>query len=226
MKRNEGQVLRWTGVSEGGYVNDKEDPGGPTNKGVTQRVYDGWRRMNGMETRDVRFITREEADRIFIDQYFAPVWFDRLPSGLDYAMGDYAINSGPMRAVKDLQRCLVEMGHALAVDGHMGVITMSAVQQEDPAELVYALCHRRLAFMQSLAIWPRFKNGWTRRVMGEFHGAQEDDTGVIDRGMRMARDMQIIGAPKPASGKASAPEDHRARFDLMAIIRSLFKDAA
>ncbi len=32
-------VLRW----EGGYVNHPNDPGGATNKGVTQKVYDGWR---------------------------------------------------------------------------------------------------------------------------------------------------------------------------------------
>ena len=33
-------ILRW----EGGYVNHPADPGGATNKGVIQRVYDDWRK--------------------------------------------------------------------------------------------------------------------------------------------------------------------------------------
>ena len=34
-------------VHEGGYVNHPKDPGGPTNKGVTQRVYDACRKGKG-----------------------------------------------------------------------------------------------------------------------------------------------------------------------------------
>ena len=45
-------ILRW----EGGYVNHPADPGGATNKGVTQKVYDGWRVRQGAGARDVRQI--------------------------------------------------------------------------------------------------------------------------------------------------------------------------
>ncbi len=34
-------------VHEGGYVNHPKDPGGPTNKGVTQRVYEAYRKGKG-----------------------------------------------------------------------------------------------------------------------------------------------------------------------------------
>ena len=37
-------ILRW----EGGYVNHPADPGGATNKGVTQKVYDDWRERQGL----------------------------------------------------------------------------------------------------------------------------------------------------------------------------------
>lgn len=43
-------------VHEGGYVNHPKDPGGATNKGVTQRVYDGYRKRNGLPARSVKFI--------------------------------------------------------------------------------------------------------------------------------------------------------------------------
>ena len=36
-------VLRW----EGGFVHHPDDPGGATNQGVTQRVYDAWRAAEG-----------------------------------------------------------------------------------------------------------------------------------------------------------------------------------
>ena len=42
-------VLQW----EGGYVNHPNDPGGATNKGVTQKVYDAWRAKNGLPAREV-----------------------------------------------------------------------------------------------------------------------------------------------------------------------------
>ena len=50
-------ILRW----EGGYVNHPNDPGGPTNKGVTQKVYDAWRRRQGLPTCDVKLIEDQEA---------------------------------------------------------------------------------------------------------------------------------------------------------------------
>ena len=53
-------VLRW----EGGYVNHPADPGGATNKGVTQKVYDSWRKRQGLATRDVRQLEEAEMHAI------------------------------------------------------------------------------------------------------------------------------------------------------------------
>ena len=54
-------ALRW----EGGYVNHPADPGGATNKGVTQRAYDAWRVRRGQTKRDVRAITGAEVHAIY-----------------------------------------------------------------------------------------------------------------------------------------------------------------
>ena len=59
-------ILRW----EGGYVNHPADPGGATNKGVTQRVYDDWRVRRGMPARDVRQITDGEVHAIYEAGYW------------------------------------------------------------------------------------------------------------------------------------------------------------
>ena len=54
-------ILRW----EGGYVNHPNDPGGATNKGVTQRVYDDWRGKKGLARRTVKQIEDAEVHAIY-----------------------------------------------------------------------------------------------------------------------------------------------------------------
>ena len=192
MKSNTAVVLKWAGLSEGGYVNHPDDPGGPTNHGVTQATYDAYRRINGKGRQSVKHLKKQVADQIFVDQYFRPVWFDQLPSGLDYAMADFSINSGPKRAVKHLQRIV-----KAKPDGIMGIHTMAAVGGYNTQHLIITLCQSRLRFMKSLRIWSTFKNGWTKRVMGKRDGVQTDDIGVIDRGVLMAQRDTVGNIPKP-----------------------------
>ncbi|MCH8326714.1 MAG: secretion activator protein, partial [Bacteroidetes bacterium] len=93
MKSNTEQVLAWLGLSEGGYVDHPKDPGGATNHGVTQKTLDAWRDASGFGPISVKLISKTDANEIFIENYFRPIWFDKLPSGLDYAMADFAVNS-------------------------------------------------------------------------------------------------------------------------------------
>lgn len=195
MKTNRKQVHQWIGLSEGGLVDHPNDPGGLTNKGVTQRTYRAFRKAKALPPRSVRDITSEEAHTIFEEQYFRPVWFDELPSGMDYAMADFSVNSGPKQAIKTLQRVLnTNYAAGLAVDGAMGLHTLQAVRRVPVQhEAVLALCNARIAFMKTLRnrktgkkLWTSFGKGWTRRVLGEEPGIQATDTGVVDRASRLA----------------------------------------
>jgi len=198
MLYNYRQIQDWIGLSEGGYVNHPRDPGGATNRGITQRTYDAWRRMHGRPPRNVRGITKEEAEKIIEFQYLNVVRCDALPSGLDYAMADYAVNSGPAHAARELQRVL-----GVAVDGVIGAHTLAAVQAQNTQEIIIKLCQRRMKFLRSLRHWKTFGKGWERRVMGDLPGVQTGDIGVADRAVRMARMAQNIPAPKQAvPGKA------------------------
>lgn len=58
MKQNQAVVLGWIGLSEGGYVNYPKDPGGATDRGITQRTYDAWNRLHGRPLRPVRGISK------------------------------------------------------------------------------------------------------------------------------------------------------------------------
>lgn len=194
MRENLDNALRWVLAHEGGYVNHPKDPGGATNMGVTQRVYDGYRRRKGQSVRSVRAITADEVADIYKRQYWDAVKADDLPAGVDYAVFDYAVNSGPDRAIKDLQR-----ESAVAVDGINGEVTLAAVGQQDPFDLIERLCNRRMRFLKGLRHWRTFGRGWTARVMGVKDGAQADDNGVIDRAMVLARGAQADDLPNPVS---------------------------
>jgi lysozyme family protein len=146
-------------VHEGGYVNHPADPGGATNKGVTQRTYNAFRRTRGLPRVSVRLIKDHEVCAIYQRQYWDAVRAEDLPEGLGYCLFDAAVNSGPARAAKWLQALV-----GADVDGVVGVQTLARVGACDPVRLIDDYCDRRLAFMRSLRHWPTFKNGWTRRV--------------------------------------------------------------
>lgn len=198
MRENYPQIQAWIGLSEGGYVDHPKDPGGATDRGITQKTYDAWNRRLGRPRKSVRGISKAEAEQIIEFQYMDAVRADALPSGLDYTMSDYSVNSGPGRAAKDLQRVL-----GVKADGVIGVHTLAAVAAHDTQDLIVALCRRRMSFLKSLKHWPAFGKGWTRRVMGDQPGVQSGDIGVIDRAVRMTRGTASIPAPKrSAPGKA------------------------
>jgi len=180
---------------EGGYVNHPKDPGGATNKGVTQKVYDDYRRNRGVEPRSVREITRAEIRDIYRFQYWDMVNADRLPAGVDYMVFDYAVNSGPNRAAKELQRLL----RLNQVDGQIGEGTLRAVTDAadaDEVKLIEDYCNRRMRFLRSLKTFGTFGKGWKRRVMGDFDGTQDSDHGVIDYAVQMAKNDLSFPVPK------------------------------
>jgi len=206
MKENWPIVLKWMGLSEGGYVNDPQDNGGPTNHGITHKVLAAWRGKKNVTITEVKALTKGEASEIFKVQYWDISSCDRLRSGVDYAVCDYAINSGTNKAGKDLQRTVNSLFKSgLKIDGQVGINTIAAIDAltvDQTVSLISAYCHRRWAFMKTLKSWKRFKNGWTTRVMGKRLGVQTDDIGVIDRATRMAAtELPIENIPAPIPPK-------------------------
>lgn len=144
---------------EGGKVDDRQDPGGRTAFGVTQRVYDDWRRDQGLPRRDVWFIVEAEIEAIYRMLYWNAVRADDLPSGVDYAVFDFAVNSGPNRAIRYLQRAV-----GVADDGRIGPMTLAAVNAKPACETIAAVSAARLDFLGQLPTFARFGRGWTARV--------------------------------------------------------------
>lgn len=144
---------------EGGYVDHPDDPGGATNLGITHKTLASWR-GRPVTKQDVRDLTVTEASAIYRARYWNPVRGDSLPPGVDLAVFDFAVNSGPAKATMVLQSVL-----GVADDGVIGPITLAALARAPgPATVIIGVCDARLAFLRRLSTWPTFGRGWTRRV--------------------------------------------------------------
>ncbi len=152
-------ILRW----EGGYVNHPNDPGGATNKGVTQRVYDDWRGKKGLARRTVKQIEDAEVHAIYESGYWLPPRCDILQRQLDVVQFDTAVNMGVGRAVRFLQEAV-----GCAVDGGFGPNTERAVAGCDLGGAIIAYCDAREAYYHRLAERnPKLKvflKGWMNRI--------------------------------------------------------------
>ncbi len=126
------QIAKDILAREGGYVNDPDDPGGPTNHGVTVHTM----RRLGLDLTgdgvvdgdDVRVLDADRALQIFIEHYFQGPGLDRLPAAVQPSVFDMYVNAGN-NAIKVLQRLLNQMRIAVAVDGALGPLTIAATMQ-------------------------------------------------------------------------------------------------
>ena len=188
-------------ASEGGYVNHPRDPGKATNMGITIATLRAWRGTK-VTNKDVQNLTQAEALAIYKAQYWDTVRADLLPLGLDYLTFDYAVNSGPARAIKDLQRTV-----GANDDGVIGQKTLSKIKEYVTTKGMQALLNsyasRRWNFVQGLSTFSTFGKGWRRRIWGEHMGMQVSDSGAADRAFKLSQERyDEITMPQPAPGKA------------------------
>jgi len=126
---------------EGGYVDHPRDPGGATNLGVTIGTLSAWLGRPATKA-EVKALTVEQVSPIYRKNYWDKMGCDALPKGVDFAVFDPAVNSGPGRARQWYQ----------------------AGRRSDPVETIRAICDARMSFLRRLGTFSTFGKGWTRRV--------------------------------------------------------------
>lgn len=196
--------------SEGGYSDHSRDRGGKTNMGITEDTYDRWLQNTDMGNRydeDVRSITPSTAISIYEEYYWEPSKAELLPTGLDYSVFDFTVNSGIRNAHRNLQRTInafidsgdaVEEVERLSEDGIWGSLTQNALgavfpvffddvpelpEREDIAILQKFNAHYnsiREQFYRSLSEFHVFGNGWLNRLE-KVRDLSEKDIGAISR---------------------------------------------
>ena len=158
MKDNFDRCLAEVLRHEGGWADHPKDPGGATMQGVTLVTYSNW--LGREATKDeLRNMPPAHRDEIYRKHYWDKVKGDELPKGVDLCLFDFAVNSGPKRAVVAVQEAL-----GVNADGALGPMTLGAIQKATPSALIPWVIEYRLAFLQRLPIWDTFGGGWAKRV--------------------------------------------------------------
>ncbi|MBB3215234.1 lysozyme family protein [Ochrobactrum sp. RC6B] len=158
MKSNFQKVMPYVFSEEGGYANNPADPGGATNMGITIATLSAWE-GHRVSPEDVQNLTAATATKIYQAQFWNKIDGDNLPSGIDYAVFDFAVNSGPGRAAKMLQGIL-----GVPEDGVIGAKTVAAASIRPAGEIINALCDARASWLKGLSTASTFGEGWLARV--------------------------------------------------------------
>ena len=157
MKYNFEECMARLLAHEGGYVWHAEDPGGETNFGVTRAVYEQYVGRQVMDG-EMEGLTHDDVYPIYKENYWDRVRGDDFPSGVDWAVFDFCVNSGVSRSAKALQRIV-----GVEQDGGIGPMTLQAIAEMEPADIIEQMHHMRDGFYRSLSTFDTFGRGWIRR---------------------------------------------------------------
>lgn len=150
--------------SEGGYVNNPADHGGPTKWGITQAVA----RAHGY-TGDMRELSRDFAKQIYRESYWDVIGDDANPA-IKFQAFDFAVNAGVSTSIRKLQAAI-----GAADDGIWGPISKAALAGMDVNDVLMRFAAQRLDFYTSLSTWPTFGKGWARRVAKDLCYSAQDN---------------------------------------------------
>ena len=155
---------------EGGFTDDPDDPGGPTNKGIiltvfcrhTGRTLDESTRERRVA--ELRAISDQVVEEIYRARYWRPSRAAEMPTAIGFMHFDASVNHGLTGAANLLQRALKRQVPNLEIDGEIGPLTMAAVGQADAPSLLRAYADARRTKYRSLRHFWKFGRGWLNRV--------------------------------------------------------------
>lgn len=158
MKENWVKSLELLLKHEGGFVDDPHDRGSQTNMGISKKSY---------PNEDIKNLTVERAGEFYKRDYWNPMKCDNLPSGIDFLIFDFGVNSGSITAIKTLQRALNRFGCNLVCDGFIGKRTLAKAEELGRSIITDLLNERRIFYDKIIQNDPsqeRFRRGWMNRV--------------------------------------------------------------
>jgi lysozyme family protein len=142
--------------SEGGWVNNPQDPGGETNLGVTKRV---WEEYVGHPVESLKKLTKDDVAPMYEQKYWRPCYGEVLPRGLNFVVFSMGVNAGPGRSVKLLQSSI-----GCVPDGVIGPKTRELISASNSATLIAKFSESRREYYRALKTFPIFGKGWLARV--------------------------------------------------------------
>jgi lysozyme family protein len=153
---------------EGGYIDDPEDPGGETNKGITMTTFSECaHELLGIDpsSENLKALTDAQAGIIYKTRYWDKIKADLIGfQDLANIVCDFFVNSGT-HATKLLQQVLNGMGAQVIEDGVIGPASIRALTALPEVEVYRQYKQRRIQYYERLGQkFPRFLQGWLNRV--------------------------------------------------------------
>jgi len=161
-------IIPFIKKAEGGYVNDKDDAGGETNKGITWKT---WLSVFADNTHD-KFLAMSDEDweLIFKHNYWNKMCGDDIHSQrIADMIVDWVWGSGKHYPEADVQDILIHaFGQHIAEDGDFGQATINAINSVDEETLFNDIVAKRFwYFDQCVVAHPtnaKFLQGWKNRL--------------------------------------------------------------
>lgn len=151
-------ILKW----EGGYIYDKDDLGGATNKGITLNTFRHYYGQN-KTVEDLKRLSTAQWLYIFKAGFWNRWKADEIKSqSVANILVDWLWASG-IYGISRVQRYL-----GLTVDGIVGEKTISKINSENPESLFNEIKLLRLSFIEEICKSRpqnnKFKKGWINRI--------------------------------------------------------------
>jgi lysozyme family protein len=160
-------ALKFTLLWEGGYVNNPNDPGGATMKGVTQATYDGYLKTQGLKSKPVKSITDDELHAIYYKNFWQKAGCDNFTPKVATAIFDFVVNSGFSSKTTFGGMQIIQRAFGLGDDGKVGQKTINGINGVDEQTALEKIQSARKANYERLGKSPKlsiFKAGWLNRL--------------------------------------------------------------
>jgi len=139
-KSNFETANKYTLGFEGGYVNDRIDPGGATNKGITFNNFKKWATADlGVKPTlpNLKSLTDPQASTLYKKHYWDKINGDQFADGnVAFAVYDFSVNSGG--GVKQFEKAFNKTFGGITVDGKLSKEEIGMINKVD-AETVFNL---------------------------------------------------------------------------------------
>jgi lysozyme family protein len=160
-------ALRVVLIHEGGKVDNANDPGGITDRGISLRfLKDHGIDIDGdgdVDAEDIRHLNDEDVERLYSTFFWAAVHGDSFQQVVASKLFDAAVNMGPGQAIKLAQRAV-----GADVDGFLGPKTWRAINDSSPRLFLANFVLQQNAFYSAVVkarpAAVEFLDGWTVRA--------------------------------------------------------------
>ncbi len=171
------QALELILKNEGGYVFDKDDPGGETYKGVARNMnskWRGWVSIDMMKKQagfpknlDQNADLQEDVENFYERNYWDRIQGDSINSqAIANSIFDFAVNAG-VASSSSLAQMVVDA----TVDGVIGNKTVQLINSFSEelflASFTIAKISRYLAIVEKRPTSRKYLYGWVRRALGK-----------------------------------------------------------